>query len=446
MAIAKLPGKAVDTTVDPTSQIKENTKVNDVPPSTTPWVDTAASYVGSVSKLPVAGYPVTGNYYQQLKEIGDVGDSIDSRIDSAYQQYTKINNYVAKLQGELTYSTDPETKESTLVGEMILVDVLIPNRGDVWVMERGVNLIGLFVVTTTERLSPHQGSGYRVTIALIEESSNSTKGVKYESLESKVVKSVYYNDNSNYLGTKSTLTSDELQNIQYKRATGERIAKDYLREFYHRPSASIVMSTTGGLVYDPYLTKFILDVFPADTSQIKLYHDENANPNTFWGNLVTRNNFFSTFIMDKYILASTNTIQDLQYLYGVHHTPIDYIVRASDSDDPSTDVELVYTGAGRFTEAVPTKFSDIMLLNKEESPEGTVELIPSVGLDNNYVLSNGWYSGTSTNLLEQLISQWVNKHELNELTFDEILNNRNTFTKLERFYFYPIIVFLLMNS
>ena len=445
MAIAKLPS-STPTPVDPVSQIKENVKINDKPSSTTPWVNTASGQTDSVLGMQVAGSPWKGNYYQQLKEIDDVADTIDDRIDSAHQQYSKINNYVAKMQGDLNYSITEDTKETTVTGEMILTDTLIPNRGDLWVAEFGTNRIGVFAVTETERLSAFNGSAYRASIHLVETSDVRSLGDKYTSLESKTISNYYYDANYLYLGTKATLSSDEVHYRTSLRNTAKRMVGDHIREFFDRTASTIVLTIGSETVYDPNIVEFILKTFKSGTGPIRNYKEANANPATIWDNLIERNPLFSNFIMDKFELAVMARNHDLPFLYGLQHTLITYIVRTRDSDDPSAVTDSSYSNAGCTTDEYAVTLDSLTTITPNIS-DTVVPPIPAVGLDNSYVMSTEWYTGDyDTSILESAVSDWLNNEPISTDKLISLQEASRTFSTIERFYLNPIVIFLLSNS
>lgn len=448
MAIAGYPSNKDDETevVDTTSQIKANVKINDVSPTKTPWVDTVAGYEGENLNYQVAGSPWCGNYYQQLKELGDVGDTIDARIDSSYQQYTKINNYVGKLEGSLTFSTTEDSKESSLSGSMILVDTLIPNRGDLWVAERGVNKVGLFAVTKTERLSAFSGSGYRVDLLLIEESDNNSKGRRYTSLENKVVSNYYYNENYLYLGTAPTLNSEDIRRYEERTLIAEQLANDYIREFFDRTSATLVLNLDGGIIYDPYLLNFITKTFKVNISNVRVYQSGNTLPETIWGNLIRRKSFMSNFIMKDVILGSTMQQQDLQFLYGVHHAGINFIVSPKDTADKSIANDAVYLGYGCVQSMSTVELRHLVNI-PSNAVDTTIPPVPNLGIDSSYVLSTAWYNGdTELSILESMVTDWLQGNPLDKAKMNAVLETSCKFTELQRFYFNPIIIFILNNS
>lgn len=444
MAIAQLPGADNPTPeeeVDTGSQIKENTQINDVAPSTTPWVDSVAGYKDPHHGYGVDGSPCYGNYYQQLRELGDVGDTIDARIDSAYQQYSKIHNYRGMLRGSLNYQTDPESKESQLTGELVIVDALIPNRGDLWVMERGYGRLGLFAVTNTERLSPFKNSAYTATIVLIEESDESTPSTRLAALESKVVGNFYYDENYLYLGTSPTLTSEQLEQFESRKLTAERLSYDYLREFYYRPAGTLVLDLNGGLVYDQHLTQFVSKTFRIDVGMVRLFNEQQGIPRaTLWDELIRRRRGSHGQVMSKMWLVNTLKNQDLQFLYSLHHTPINFILREKELSIPP---ETVYLGYGTSTQL---SYIDLAQLTEISPPatSGNVQPTPTVGYLGDYVLSTAWYSGEGeVSVLEEMVNDWFNNRPLDPAKVDLVINASVHFTALERYYLYPIIIFLL---
>ncbi|AFI55456.1 hypothetical protein TSMG0173 [Halocynthia phage JM-2012] len=443
MAIAKLPGSPTEPEEVPVdNQVAVNTKINDLPETTTPWVDSVQGYKGNAVNYDVEGSPWRGYYYQMLRQKDDVSDVVDVLVDASYQQYTKINNYVAKLQGDLSYTITEDTKESALVGQMIIVDAIVPNKGDVWVAERGVNRIGVFLVTSTERLSGFSNAAYLIDIKLIEESDSTSRGKRLQSLEEKVVSNYHYNEKYLYLGSKPLLSTNELHQSKNRRQDGIRLAEDYMREFYRNDACTLVLDIDGTLIYDPYLTEFVTNTFPVNVSMIRAYNDEARSAETFLDNLVSKNGRLSMLIAKEMHLVSVTKVQDLQFLYGIHHTPIQYLVRPK--DDVSDDT--AYLGYGCFEHLTEVELRNVVPISSPMST-GTIHPVPVIGYNSSYVLSTDWYNGSTENtIFESMVTDWLEGNPLDQTKLDNVLLAYKQFTTLERFYITPVLVFLLMNN
>lgn len=443
MALASIPGSEDNQEEpQPDQQISKNTQINDVPESTTPWVDSVQGYKGNDTNYDVEGMPWVGNYYQMLRQADDVSDTIDALVDASYQQYTKINNYRAKLINDLAYAVTEDTKESSLEGELVIIDAIIPNRGDVWVANRGTNRVGIFVVTNVTRLSGFSNAAYSVAIKMVEESDYSSKGRLYSSLESKVVTNYYYDSKYLYLGTKPLLATEELMLRRQRKGDALRLADTYLHEFKNIAACTLTLSVDSQIIYDPYLVDFVTSVFPNDVSSLRSYSDDKLAVETFWSNLRRRNNRISALISKDMHLVRVTKNHDLQFIYGIHHTDVTYLVRPK--DDPSDD--KAYLGYGQY-EDVPTLELRNLFSTQLPTSTGTIHPVPPIGSQSTYVVGEDWYAGSTENtIIESMMGDWLNSRPITQDKFDAVLLASKNFNDVEKFYFTPIIVFLLLNS
>lgn len=206
----------------------------------------------------VTGRPRLCHYYRQFLQDGEAPKEFAPGGVGTYQSYTSITQLSLKIEGDGSFSYDPQTGESTVVYSAWLIFDVAPIIHDVLIMDIGDGHAGLFAIT--EQPEIRNVTANKVYQVQIRQLGFLTK-VDNDVLVGKTVEEKVYSKDSALHGGHSLITSSEEQVGQELFNWNLTISNYIMREFYWNPERTIVFphgtGETADMVYDPYLVNFL---------------------------------------------------------------------------------------------------------------------------------------------------------------------------------------------
>jgi hypothetical protein len=434
-----------DPTVDfetPVNNIKLTSVTNDTIVSDSRWVP-------RMNLLTHAeGYLWTVNYYSQITNKSSQLSAQQLTIDPTYQQYKKIHNLEMKVQSPLDSSQDEESKAMKVSGEAILNSFMIPNDKDMFTADIGEGQIGVFVITTSTKLSIYKEACYKISYTLV-----NTDDVRIQDLENKVVENSYYHDKFVVLGRNPIITSDKHSVLLELNQTYVTLLKQYFKRFYSREYNTIIIPGQDYITYDHYLVDFLLSQFTTyDTPEIRYVTKYNVSDDLFMGcdNLWTairnRDVSYLNTAFTKTGLVSAKSFSNVAVAHGIRFSNISQVVYPT---DPVLTIDNINVRNTKGLSTVVLKEAEAFLIGQSNGIVNSVNLrningqtasIYTVTFDDYYVLSENFYKKTVTmSELEVIARDYI---EGKPLDATQLLQSAKLYTKwglLEQFYYTPII-------
>jgi len=366
----------------------------------------------------ISGSSWTVNWYSQVLGQDQVGSSQDQEQSEVYQQYKEIKNFELKVQSELSQDQDPETKLFEVTGTSHLYPSIIANSGDMFVADVGDGRSAIFSVSTAQRLSIYNESGYEVSYKLEAYSTQE----KMDDLLGKVVESVHFDKEGLRKGSEAFITTEEAIERESVKELLERLTGAYTRRFWDNEFKTLVYPASEySRMYDHFLVDFISKL---DVPWQKTPRGLNANGieffdnPTIWTTMLEGNLWFTDLIEYMEEIPPSNLSQ-LPAMGGIAWSTMELVRRPMIGKLP--------------VDPVPETPAD-------------VDYHPST-LEGHYALSGWYYNNLPDGMskLERYLMMWFDGKSLDTTEIIRIAKEAHEWDDLSQFYQIPIIMVLLLS-
>ncbi len=420
----------------------------------------------------IKGPPLTVVYFQQVIGSGQQTMTYQTLELNVYQQYRKINNLVIAVQQDLQSSQDVGSTEFKISGRAITYPRLTPMQYDHFFAPVRDGQMGLFVVTEVERKSIYEQATHEITYELIALITPELANI----FEIRVVEELYFNLNllrnnvEPYLNPEENVTYHQLRQEFY--AIGERMT----HLFYDNYPATLIVPDQGNYVYDPYLVKAFQGVYnPVDfTSKLSFMHYRTESLSaykslTILDLLFKRSTILGDVIVTQLRKLPSNAFARLALYGSVHFSVINFVmfpelesvineappqvglsqsfqITPCPSEDPPSGLFTSLSNEGTGSTIVKT------VINPED-PEESIDIpyLKLITVDDYYIFSETFYtalSGGATTgccVFELMVLDYLKKIPLNHSDLKTLCNDIKNWSKLQKFYYMPILGLLLQS-
>ncbi len=386
----------------------------------------------------VEGTSLTVDYYSQVLGRDEEPSTFDYYKDNVHQQYLLIKGFELKLQSALNQSFDSEDQTANISGTATLYPYHKPNIGDIFIADIGDGQAALFSITEVEKKSMFKQSCYEINFMV---SDYLTPDLEAK-LQQKVVKETIFVKDFMLYGQNPIIATTEKVKLDNLQDLKEDVLADWLSEFYSVEFRTLLVPNSTP-TYDPFIVEMITRIF--NKTEHPLLHDlqklnvdeRNTNYlNDIWDTLIEREVFMLRSSFSKIVVVNTKSMSRNPFLQGIYWSGIINVilpVKTGFSTDDNLGFNCQYQSSGNLT------------LSQTEDKEN---LLPDIS-DKSYVFSSKFYQNTNTqglSRLEYLVHNYLNfkANDYNEIV--SLVNQRHNWSKLERFYFTPILLILLINE
>lgn len=237
-----------------------------------------ATSLESLTLQYAAGMTITVTFYHHLNNDATARSFFN---DLSFQQnhvhvsLLKINNFQMKLKDSLNYSYENSKVKSQLTGEAILYPYFCPWVGDAFIYEVQSGVYGLYKITDPPtRLTIRDMTGHEIKFILV----NYISKEQIDYLNSCVVDEKYFNLQRYITGEGALLSSNETQTLKETETAIEKLSKYYVSEFYEKYIYRTFIENP--CLYDPYIVEFIKRVF--DYKYLKNYPTQLVPSPEWW--------------------------------------------------------------------------------------------------------------------------------------------------------------------
>lgn len=387
----------------------------------------------------VEGTSLTVDYYSQVLGRDEEPSTFDPYKDGAHQQYVYTKNLEIKLQSELSQSFDPEDQTANITGTAVMYPYHRPNVGDVFIADIGDGQAGLFSITDVERKSMFKQACYEINFVLADyltpdlESKLKQKTVK----ETEFVKDFMVYGQNPIIATTDKVKYDNLSDLR------DDVLSDWLSEFYSVEFRTILVPNKNTPTYDPFILEMLSKIFNRTdhvllTDLQRLNVDErNLNySNDIWDVLIQREAFMLRSAFSKIQVISSKAMLSNPFLHGAYWSGIKALIMPVSNGfymDDNLGVNCVFRSNESLT------LQQVSDANND---------LPDIS-DKSYVFSHRFYQDTNAkglSKLEYLVNNYLNFKANDDKEIVRLVNLRHEWSKLERFYFTPVLLILLINE
>ena len=401
----------------------------------------------------VSGARWAVDYHSQVITKDSELSGLQATGSSPFQSYKLIRNMVLRVTSTLAAVQDDTGKTMKVSGTAMVLGYVIPNEGDMFLADVGQQQLALFRVTSTQKKSIFKEATYEIGYDL-----DTTDAVKIAALGTRVIQTLYYDDNWVQLGKNPVVTADDYQTIQQLRRAYPRIIKEYFARFFSREYSTFVIPHQASAIYDPYLVKFMLSL--ASSEVVPEYHhvrvfnmDESDAPmaRSLWDAVLEQDPLLLNYSFSRVGLINTNLYNTNPYMGGIAFSGAKWVI-VPINGHVTADQEAIaayqpipqaFSLTPSFADNIPLDANQFVYTENTRNT-AIVSSIPAVTVDDYYVLTSLFYSkGNEMSLFERTVWNYLDKQPVDAYQLAELAQRYVKWGVLEQFYYVPILLALM---
>lgn len=433
---------------------KPNTVRIAAPESKTVVTDTR--YVPAKSLLTnIEGSSWTVTYFSQVldSDSGVAGQNLT--LNPLYQQYRRINNFELKVTTPLSVSQEADSKSMNFTGSANVYPFVIPNEGDMFYADIGDGRVGLFKVTSCERLSVFKDTAHKIEYLMVDYLEDQHQA----DLDAKTVQTLHYVKDYLLHGQNPLIHDKDHQDLLSLEQWRDDLIKKYFHWFTSREFKTLLVPGQQNPTYDPFAVKAITSYF--DTRQApQLRHlrvlnvdgDQAMKSPCIWDALTNCDERILRHGHRRTGLVFARSFERNPMMEGIYWSGIHYVVYPK---DPELTVDYEFTAQPKFVlsqeiQPLDTRINTLQDIFAENTlflglPFAGAPVINQISMDDHYVFSKAFYeeSAEGQSKLELCVRDYLKRKALNTDMLLAMCKVCHAWGGLERFYFIPILLILL---
>ncbi len=400
----------------------------------------------------VSGSKWVVTYYSQLLGKDDGVEVFDNNIPDALQQYTVIRDFLILVDTPISPQAYDVQNTMTSTGSGKYYNVFPPNIGDLFTARLINNNIGVFTITSVERMTYNKETVYDISYTL---TTITTEASSYlNSLNNKAIRTFYYDKNNYKLNASPLLDPKEYQTKISLGGSLKKIINSYFKELLDTETNLILVPGQKYTIYDYPLSEFLFKVIDsADSPVIKeLYrpsiNDKYLNQYTIWDAIVNKDiEGLSKCNRDLKptslsILNNNMSYRKLLY-YNVSHIMYPSVPDNSIEVFPTvlpTNITIPLTVTSPNNKNINISFSNI-------EPTTSLAYLPDMSALTTYVFSSSFYNdGSGLTILETLVLDYLKDKPIDSNLLTLLLAKYDLWSRLEQYYYAPVVVILIKHA
>jgi hypothetical protein len=404
----------------------------------------------------VQGAPWTVEYYSQLLGKHNNLRDFDPASNNPYQQYVLVKDLELRVSSALSESYNSETGVMKVSGAATLPMCVVPNVGDVFTATIDSGDVGIFRITNVERKSFNRQSIYHVEYDI--SNSVSQHPEWFDAIVQKVQRTYYFHKDRLVDGLEALVTPTQNEDIRNARDFLNKIVPIYFKTFFNKQYGTLVLPYQENSYYDPFLVRFLLKICGSfEAPEIRLIHnlsiqfDPYLSQPTIWDALLEHNKDILELANKKMAFVTPQIFFRNPLVESARYQRMTYMLYPYDPDTSvRLDIQLPPADALDQTLVPTTGHHGILDLayNQYVTQNAIIPIIPQLFQDRYYVLSPAFYNDAATgkSLIETMVSEYFQNHSLDINKLLVIANRWTSWSRMEQFYFLPVLMLLLRNT
>lgn len=387
-------------------------------------------------------------YFRQVLNRDDSPTQYSLDLSAPVQQYDRIDGYELIMQGSL--NTQYETSENrltTITGEAFVRQPLIPNVGDVFLMDFGRGTLGWFGVNTVQRMTHRKNTVYNIEFSLSFEIHDQYNDKRMLDLNKKTIAVYQYSSDYLHAGQNPLITPKKAETFKSLLDDYKRFQKLWFRKFYHRFHETCYLPNQVTLVYDGFYMKAIRHWFSVkeipemtyfkvlDDTQFGIY----KNP-SIWDAITQQDVFLLREVFKKAVATKVEAFRNQHQFSSIRYSGFGALI---------TPAEMTYSNDVYIdkSDVIGKPIGLITSVNASEMyTYKDMPLIHQVNLMSSYVFSPEFYKNEVHGLshLEVQLRKYLENTTLDVDVIDALRNDVVDWSELELYYYLPTLM-ILMN-
>jgi hypothetical protein len=416
-------------------------------------VDDNATRLGSLVTY-MEGAPWTVDFYGQVTGRDSDLKDLDTTQAGQYQQYSKIIGMEIRVSQALNFGgQDNETSIVSVTGSGLIYPFLTPNVGDLFIADATPGRKGLFRINNVERKTFNRDAAFAIDYDLM--CFTDVDVPRIENLESKVIRSYYFDKDRMIENANPLLQPEEQQQLRSLRNFYRVLTEFYFHTFFVKEFSTLMLPGQNVSIYDAFLVDYILrivDTFDApeirSVKNLGTQGEPFLQQNQFWAAMHRRDHSLLPYCNRRMGLVYTKSFEQNPLLHGIRYTKIKYIVYPIEGDqslfsDAAPTMKPIAIESVVEAKSAASSIAGV-LSNSFTQQNRSVPYIKPVLESDNYVLSASFYDGkTDQSLMEALVTQYMKGNAINVAELTALTNQYQKWGRLEQFYYIPILLTLI---
>jgi hypothetical protein len=385
------------------------------------------------------GTPTSVDYYHQILGVDDPAKPLQLGSVTANQKYHLIQQYLIRITSALTQEQDQETLAWSVTGSGTIQYGIVPNVGDMFIMDTAERCLGLLTLTSVKKLAYTKNAVYDVEFVLVDRLNvDVTENEFMQELAKRVVKRSVFDPTLLELLDNPIVSESDYEAFNSVIEAANTIKAGFINKFWVPSVQGYVVPTLNDITYDGWHSKFCRAIgFFDNRRQITLLQNGPLpydNITTLYDLLTKRTTDF-TEIKSQFGVVATKSLRKYPVLRGVGFSLYDYTVYPKDftgSEEPTYGIYAVET---------PTTHAG-------EFDYTNAPLYTAVASNGFYVLSRAFYEGTELMMstFENCVYKMVKGVAVDIEVVIELYKQYKYLRTYDQFYYGPILYCLLLNA
>lgn len=364
---------------------------------------------GQTSKPSLSSYidgsrVVVDEYYKQYLLGDDLPRDYDNNASGVVQQYQLLKKLEIKITNVNESNQDSRTGIFGGTQTAVIPSGIRPYTGDIMIMSTLGKKRIMYRISKVERLTIIDDSSYQVEFEHMKIVDNQD----LKALHKKVVHSSVYSKYRLDRGGSSTVNEHVYNSLAILELNLRPIVSEYLDTFLDRRSATLIMDKEGERIYDPFLTRFFLDI--SDQNDDRRIKDICHYGGRDWVRCAWAGSIYEA-------LSERSKFK---------FKPQSSTTRTND---------------GRF----PSAFEGNNDIYYQDISKVAFPVEKDLELDD-YVIKGNLAADTYETPFEQACLNYINRSSLSISAIQEIIESTRSWSDKEKYYKIPVVIMLIKNQ
>ena len=200
-------------------------------------------------------------YFRQRLGIDDAPTHFSLAITSPAQQYERIDGVEILVQSGYSYSQTEDYKYSEITGTAHVKPPIIPNVGDVMLMDIGRGTFAIFSINSVTRLSHRRNTLHEINYRMMHEVKDQLNDEYMLNLNRKVVEVMKWSNDFFKYAQNPLLTPERANVFEFLSDHYKSLVTWYFKTFYVKYYETLLVPNQPLLTYDPFFMEFISRVY-----------------------------------------------------------------------------------------------------------------------------------------------------------------------------------------
>lgn len=384
-------------------------------------------------------------YFRQLLGENDSVTHHSQATHAVVQQYERIDNLEIIVDGGVNSSQSDDIRTTEINVSVVIRPPIIPNVGDVVLMDIGRGTLGWFNVFNVKRASHRANTVYQVEMELSYEVRDQINDQRLIDLNRKVISKYIYSADHAKNGQNPLLSDNLAEQYMTLRRAVWQLGKFWWETYYSRDYETCLVPNQHMKIYDPYFMKNIYKWFDSTYVKQMIYfrlftHDEHPilSTQSVWDVIHNRGVVGINSVFNQAYALPTDVFAVQTKLNHIRHSMLDAIM-APIHFTYTNDIWLGQEVHGTLLPTVPD-----VSVNTYHAYKG-IQLVNQIQPNKSYVFSMDFYHGNieGQSWLELSLSNYLEDKPLQVDVLVKLVEDSKHWGVLERYYYIPTLIILI---